>query len=89
MRRSHGFFSVRQMMKRVYTGRRRGETGRSRAETQESAVEQPVPGMDLSFERLRDFKYLTSNLYNRHSSTMIGPEQLNVDDLLNWSMKID
>ncbi len=30
---------------------------------QESAVEQPVPGMDFSIERLRDFEYLTSNLY--------------------------
>ena len=58
-------------------------------ETQESAVEQPVPGMDLSIERLRDFEYLTSNLYTIDSSTMIGPEQLNVDDLLNRSMKID
>ena len=57
--------------------------------TQESAVEQPVPGMDLSIERLRDFEYLTSNLYTIDSSTMIGPEQLNVDDLLNRSMKID
>lgn len=42
-------------------------------ETQESAVEQPVPGMDLSIERLRDFEYLTSNLYTIDSSTMIGP----------------
>ena len=45
--------------------------------------------MDLSIERLRDFEYLTSNLYTIDSSTMIGPEQLNVDDLLNRSMKID
>ena len=30
--------------------------------TQESAVEQPVPGMDLSIERLRDFEYLTQLL---------------------------
>ena len=66
-----------------------GKLAGAEPETQESAVEQPVPGMDLSIERLRDFEYLTSNLYTIDSSTMIGPEQLNVDDLLNRSMKID
>lgn len=56
---------------------------------QESVAEQPVPGLDLSIEKLRDFEYLTSNLYTIDSSTMIGPEQLNPDDLLNRSMKIN
>lgn len=45
--------------------------------------------IDMSIERLRDFDYLLSNFYTVDSSTMIGPEQLNVDDLLGRSMKID
>lgn len=43
----------------------------------------------MSIERLRDFDYLISNFYIVDSTTMIGPEQLNVDDLLGRSMKID
>ena len=52
----------------------------------------PTPGqpvLDMSIERLRDFDYLLSNFYTVDSSTMIGPEQLNADDLLGRSMKID
>lgn len=45
--------------------------------------------IDMSIERLRDFDYLLSNFYTVDSSTMIGPEQLNADDLLGRSMKID
>lgn len=56
---------------------------------QDSIAEQPVPGIDLSLDRLRDFEYLTSNFYTIDSSTMIGPEQLNADDLLSHNMKID
>ncbi len=46
------------------------------------------PVLDMSIERLRDFDYLLSNFYIVDSTTMIGPEQLNPDDLLNRSMKI-
>lgn len=45
--------------------------------------------IDMSIERLRDFDYLLSNFYTVDSSTMIGPEQLNADDLLGRSMKIN
>lgn len=48
-----------------------------------------TPTLDMSIERLRDFDYLLSNFYIVDSSTMIGPEQLNADDLLNRSMKIN
>lgn len=48
-----------------------------------------TPTMDLSIERLRDFDYLLGNFYIVDSSTMIGPEQLNPDDLLNRNMKIN
>ena len=44
--------------------------------------------IDMSIERLRDFDYLLSNFYTVDSSTMIGAEQLNVDDLLGRNMKI-
>lgn len=43
---------------------------------------------DQSIDKLRDFEYLLSNFYTVDSSTMIGAEQLNVDDLLGRNMKI-
>lgn len=55
----------------------------------ETEVQTTVPTADLSIEKLRDFDYLLSHFYIVDSSTMIGPEQLNVDDLLGRSMKID
>lgn len=59
-------------------------------ETEEpAAAAAVVPTIDMSIEKLRDFDYLLSNFYTVDSSTMIGPDQLNVDDLLNRSMKID
>ena len=48
-----------------------------------------LSSVDMSIERLRDFDYLLSNFYTVDSSTMIGPEQLNADDLLGRSMKIN
>lgn len=50
---------------------------------------QGQPVLDLSMERLRDFDYLLSNFYTVDSTTMIGPEQLNADDLLGRDMKIN
>lgn len=47
----------------------------------EVAADQPI-------DKLRDFEYLLSNFYTVDSSTMIGAEQLNVDDLLGRNMKI-
>lgn len=55
----------------------------------EAAVQTVTPTVDMSIEKLRDFDYLLSNFYTVDSSTMIGPEQLNADDLLGRSMKID
>lgn len=55
----------------------------------EAAAQSAVPTVDMSIEKLRDFDYLLSNFYTVDSSTMIGPEQLNADDLLGRSMKID
>lgn len=48
-----------------------------------------TPTLDMSIERLRDFDYLLGNFYIVDSSTMIGPEQLNPDELLNRNMKIN
>ena len=60
------------------------------ADTTETQNTQPVSSsIDMSIEKLRDFDYLLSNFYTVDSSTMIGPEQLNADDLLGRSMKID
>ena len=47
------------------------------------------PVLDMSIEKLRDFDYLLSNFYTVDSATMIGPDQLNADDLLSRSMKIE
>lgn len=55
----------------------------------EAAVQTVTPTVDMSIEKLRDFDYLLSNFYTVDSSTMIGPEQLDADDLLGRSMKID
>ena len=55
----------------------------------ETAAQTAAPTVDMSIEKLRDFDYLLSNFYTVDSSTMIGPEQLNADDLLSRSMKID
>lgn len=50
---------------------------------------QGQPVIDMSIEKLRDFNYLLSNFYTVDSTTMIGPDQLNADDLLGRDMKID
>lgn len=63
--------------------------GDNALDTREPSVEQGQSPIDMSIERLRDFDYLISNFYIVDSTTMIGPEQLNVDDLLGRSMKID
>lgn len=46
---------------------------------EEPAIQQGQSPIDMSIEKLRDFNYLTSNFYTIDSTTMIGPEQLNVD----------
>lgn len=61
-----------------------GEPDASEIKSDESV--QPA---DTSIEKLRDFEYLLSNFYTVDSSTMIGADQLNADDLLARSMKID
>lgn len=67
------------------------ENGRLVGEPDESeaAVEETVSTVDMSIEKLRDFDYLLSNFYTVDSSTMIGPEQLNADDLLARDMTIN
>lgn len=69
------------------------ENGRLIGEPDESETEAVtagnVPAVDTSIEKLRDFDYLLSNFYTVDSSTMIDADQLNADDLLGRSMKID
>lgn len=59
--------------------------------TQAEAAAAPVPAaqIDLSMEALRSFEYLLGNFYTVDSSTMIDAAQLNVDDLMSRSMKIN
>lgn len=58
---------------------------------QESASQevQPVVQSQVSLESLRDFNSLLSTYYTVDSTTMIGPEQLNVDDLMSRDMHIN
>lgn len=67
------------------------ENGKLIGEPDEAAAEaeKPAPAVDTSIEKLRDFDYLLSNFYTVDSSTMIGADQLNADELLGRSMKID
>ncbi len=66
------------------------ENGKLIGEPDESETAAEVaPTVDMSMEKLRDFDYLLSNFYTVDSSTMIGADQLNADDLLGRSMKID
>lgn len=63
------------------------ENGQTEQETKtEPATKSEI---DMSIEKLRDFDYLLKNFYTVDSTTMIGPEQLNADDLLGRDMKID
>ena len=57
-------------------------------ETETEAAE-VTPNVDTSIEKLRDFDYLLSNFYTVDSSTMVNPAQLNADELMGKSMKID
>lgn len=44
---------------------------------------------NISIEKLRDFNYLLSTFYTVDSTTTIGPEQLNADELLAKDMHIN
>ena len=63
-----------------------GQTG---DQTPSEQVNATVVSSELSVEKLRDFNYLISKLYTVDSTTTIGPEQLNVDELLAKDMHID
>ena len=61
-------------------------------QTQETTPEQTTQNTqvaEVSIDKLRDFNYLLSNYYTVDSTTTIGPDQLNVDDLLSRDMKIN
>lgn len=53
------------------------------------AVSAAVSTTDISIEKLRDFNYLLSTFYTVDSTTTIGPEQLNADELLAKDMHIN
>lgn len=45
--------------------------------------------VDTSIEKMRDFNYLLSNFYTVDSTTMIRPDELKGEELLNKNMKIN
>lgn len=63
--------------------------GENKTAAAPDALSQSKSSIDMSIERLRDFDYLLNTFYTVDSSTMIGPDQLNADDLLGRSMQID
>ena len=85
------FSSCSQADSRVHDENMVDESGNLIGDPDESEteVQTTVPTADLSIEKLRDFDYLLSNFYTVDSSTMIGADQLNADELLGRSMKID
>lgn len=56
---------------------------------EKEAGEVPVRTAAASMEQLRDFDYLLSHYYTVDSTTMIGAEQLNADQLLAKDMHIN
>ena len=56
---------------------------------EKDAKEVKTEPVTVSIEQLRDFNYLVSHYYTVDSTTMIGQEQLNVDELLAKDMHID
>lgn len=58
-------------------------------EVSQDTIETQVSSIDMSMEKLKDFNYLLSTFYTVDSTTMIGEDQLNVDDLLKYDMKIN
>ena len=55
---------------------------------EKDAKEVKTEPVTVSIEQLRDFNYLVSHYYTVDSTTMIGQEQLNVDELLAKDMHI-
>lgn len=55
----------------------------------QDAEEVKTEPVNVSLDQLRDFDYLLSHYYTVDSTTMIGPEQLNVEELLAKEMHID
>lgn len=58
-------------------------------QTKPEQATQNTQSTEASIDKLRDFNYLLSHYYTVDSTTTIGPDQLNVDDLLNRDMQID
>ncbi len=70
-------------------GEKTGPAGEADPSDTEASSAAEALTVDLSIEKLRDFEYLLGSFYTVDSSTVIGADQLNADDLLNRSMKID
>lgn len=58
-------------------------------EMPQETIDAQVSSIDMSMEKLKDFNYLLSTFYTVDSTTMIGEDQLNVEDLLKYDMKIN
>lgn len=59
------------------------------AEVSQDAVEKQMSSANISMEKLQDFNYLLSKFYTVDSTTTIGSDQLNIEDLMKYDMHID
>lgn len=59
------------------------------AQVSQETIEQQVSTAEISMEKLQDFNYLLSKFYTVDSTTTIGEDQLNIEDLMKYDMHID
>lgn len=58
-------------------------------EETETGLASTQPAVEISMDQLKDFDYLLEHFYTVDSSTMIGADQLDAEELLGKNMKID
>lgn len=58
-------------------------------EETETGLASAQPAVEISMDQLKDFDYLLEHFYTVDSSTMIGADQLDAEELLGKNMKID
>ena len=58
------------------------------AEVSQEEVKKQVTSTNINMDKLQDFNYLLSKFYTVDSTTTIGSDQLNIEDLLKYDMHI-
>lgn len=66
-----------------------GQMAASEGTDADAGLASAQPVAEISMDQLKDFDYLLEHFYTVDSSTMIGADQLNAEELLGESMKIN